>query len=787
MSNPMVPGLRRKPVQVYVREDFVRMEWFIVVNLDELTDTVVRGEPAEGGLTKDEWTDDELGMLVYGPALWNPMTEAQKATNVDKLLDYLEQFEQNEAPIARARFEKKEEDDRKGGFKSRYENAGGKICPTLLWFPEGVSRAAPMLSARYGVLAAARTYEYLFPETDFSVALSSFRSAYIDPVRKANEALAAELAPLREGVERLEFLHQVVSAMLDFAASPGARKKLWTVNKPYIDSPLAYKEGFACNPNPTEISNATALRDVTLPRLTEAVASALEWRTNGVARKGHPGAADLVLARERNDLAMELLEALRTNKIILLLLEEHENVVPTIWNLLEDILVDAFSQLATAPPALEELLASEFTAIARVGVQGDFDTSECKPKGEDAEEILREFDTFVPETELVERATELSKRLTNLRKGVDAFRASGAAFERLWTVATPRMLPVFRTVARSQAYVVRAMVERVLRTMPGTADAKQSVVFLQKYLDFAYSKNPGELNEFLKSVLDRTKRARLVGAAGWAGFKCLLAAASLGLALGKAVKGDVSERKASEAVAVVTALISTGKGAADFVGASIKAAPYIQGRWRTAHESYVRLTTIGGKQAGSTISMIDPVSAVLYFTGAALAYGEANAAYRKAKRRRSDVAKEEEAMDQKREQAILAAVGVGLSLASVAAMTSFPVAGAVLALGALVLDRGIWEDMSSISGLPGPGLIARETYEHLNSERFQDAIQYVPNKGEVLTRMESLRGFVSEPFQEGQGAFWRIGSQYLGTTVTDILRTQYGISPEIATVLAKKG
>lgn len=783
MSDPRIPGLRRKPVQVHVRKDFVRQEWFLVVNLAELTEEVVRGElVGGGGTTKATWSYNEVGALFYGAVRWNVLDVDQQSTLLRKLIDYLEQFDQNKAPLEHAQTDE--------GFGSHYDLPGKGTRPTLLWLPEAASFAGLALKARYFELAAARTYEIFYPETNFHVALSSFRSAWIKPVVEANEKLNEQLAPLREGVERLEFLHQVVSAMLDFAAPPAERKRLWNITKPYVDSPHAYVKDFACDPNPTEISNAKSLRDVTLPGLIRTVSAALEWRLAGIASPGHPGTADLILADERNKRAMELLEALRTNKIILLLLKEHENVDPVLWGQLEEVLVEAFAQMCTSPVALEELAASEFPAIARAAVKGDFDTTQCKPKGQRAKAILTEIETFVPDTEFSAQLNDFSENLAKIGDTGDAFTETGALFQRLWVMATPRLLPIFKSAVRSRAYVLRAVVQYVNRHIPEEAEANARS--LQKLLDFAHREDPKQLNRFLTDLIDRTKKARLVGAAGLAGVKLLASGSALGLALGDLGSGDVTEKKTSAGLAVATKLVATTKNAGDFLGATLEAAPYLQGRMRAAHGVYEALTTVAGKagKAGkaTSLSMIDPVSSTLEFAGAALAYGEANVAYRNAKKRKKgDTAKEDGAVDEAREQAVIALMGVGLTIASMAMMTPLPVAGVVLAIGALSLNRQVWERLTDISGLPGPGLIARDTFEHLTSEKFNDAIQYVPGRSEIKTRIESLRGYVTEPFHAGSGAFWRIGrGTSLGATERHILHTQYGFPYSLGAKLAEK-
>jgi len=778
MSEPQIPGMRRKPIQVTQPDGEFQLKWFIVVNLADLTDAVVNGERVGGGATKASWTDDDLGALTYGPTMWEALSDDQKDSNITKLLDYLKQFDQNNDPIKHAR-----EDS---GFKSRYTTPEGKERRTLLWFPEEVTRAAPMLSLSYGQLAAERTYRAHYPDTNFEVALSSFRLAWIKPVVEANAKLAHQLAPLREGVERLELLHQVVSAMLDFAAPPAKRKRLWRITKPYVTSPLAYQEGFAYKPNPTELSNARSLRDVTIPGLTQAAAAALEWRMSGVARPGHPGTADLVLAQDRNTEAMKLLEALRTNEIIQLLLGEHENVLPTVWNLLEEILVEAFAQLATAPPALEQLLESEFMCLARLAVQGDFDMSKTKANGPASKALLKEIETFVPETELAEKATALTKLFGQMRDGVDAFRAPSATYYRLWTMAAPRLMPVIKSVAKRRVYMLRASFQTAYAQNPLSPQTQQYFSKMQDYFDVIDNENPEMLKHFLDDLLARTKRTRLVGAAAWSGFSFIASAASLGLAFRYLTRADVTDRTSSDALALTTSLLATTKGAADFVGSVSEAAPYFQGRIRNAHETYSRLTTVGGK-AGASLSMLDPVISVFLFAGAALAYGEANVAYRKAKRRKSDTADEDRDVSEKREQAILALVGVGLGMASLALMMPLPVAGAVLALGGLALDRETWKSLSGLSSLPGPGKIAKDTYDFLTEEKFRDAIQYAPTHAEISTRVESLRGFVSETFEEGTGTFWAMGAALLSSTHRDILRSQYGFPSTLIDKLVEAG
>lgn len=448
--------------------------------------------------------------------------------------------------------------------------------------------------------------------------------------------------------------------------------------------------------------------------------------------------------------------------------------------------MEAFAQMCTSPVALEELAASEFPAIARAAVKGDFDTTQCKPKGPRAKAILTEIETFIPETEFSAQLNDFSENLAKIGDAGDAFTEFGALFHRLWVIATPRLLPIFKSAVRSRAYVLRAVVQYVNKHIPDEAEANARS--LQKLLDFAYREDPQQLNRFLNDLIDRTKKARLVGAAGLAGVKLLASGSALGLALGDLGSGDVSEKETSAGLAVATKLVATTKNAGDFLGATLEAAPYLQGRMRTAHGVYEGLTTVAGKAGKATsLSMIDPVSSTLEFAGAALAYGEANVAYRKAKKHKGDTTKEDGAVDEAREQGVIALMGVGLTMASMALMTPLPVAGVVLAIGALSLNRKVWQGLTDISGLPGPGLIARDTFEYLTSEKFNDAIQYVPGRSEIKTSIESFRGFVTAPFYAGSGAFWSVGNELFTSLPRDILRDQYGLSEGVAAILRKRG
>ena len=148
-------------------------------------------------------------------------------------------------------------------------------------------------------------------------------------------------------------------------------------------------------------------------------------------------------------------------------------------------------------------------------------------------------------------------------------------------------------MVRSRAYVLRAVVQYVNKHVPDEAEANTRS--LQTFLDFAEREDPQQLNRFVNDLMDRTKKARLVGAAGLAGVKLLASGSALGLALGDLGSGGVSEKNSSAALTVATKLVATTKNAGDFLGATLEAAPYLQGRMRTAHEVYEGLTTVAGK------------------------------------------------------------------------------------------------------------------------------------------------------------------------------------------------
>lgn len=171
---------------------------------------------------------------------------------------------------------------------------------------------------------------------------------------------------------------------------------------------------------------------------------------------------------------------------------------------------------------------------------------------------------------------------------------------------------------------------------------------------------------------------------------------------------------------------------------------------------------------------------------AALAYGEANLAYKAAKKKKGGgSAKEEGEVDAAREQAVLAALSVGVGLASLALMTPLPLAGAALMLGGLAIDRDNWKAIAKLGSLPGPGRVAKDTFDHLKSPAFEDAIQYVPNRLGIENALSLFQPFLEDHFESGTGAFWAIGSGGpLGSLARDIMAKQYGFSPKAAVVLS---
>jgi len=643
-----------------------------------------------------------------------------------------------------------------------------------------------VLTARYRKMAAERTYKMMFPDTDFDVALDGFRGAYIKPVVQKNAELTKQLTPLRLGVERLEFLHQVLCAMLDFVASPAERHAKWNVTEPFVTSPNAYATKFVMPPTPMERDNAEKLRDGIVPRLLQEATAALEWRMSGIAPAGHPDAADLVIARKRNELAMELLQALRTNKIILLLLDEHEHIPAATLSHLEDVIVEAFAQIATAPAALEQLTESELTAIVRISAKGDVDLSRCKPKGPDGKRFVDSLASFIPDNELIETPTELSEKFAKFAGRVDGLTASASLMTRLWVWGAPRVLTKLGSKAKRNALSALLLIRWSMVDATGL-DQEAAYKVMDHFVDFAEMKDPKFLSRGLEKTIERTRHARAAGATVWSGIKLLFAAGSLAIAYSETKGDDAEAKKASKSLALALSAIKTAQGTADFLGNTLESSPFIQGRLRNGHELYSGMTTVAGKVAGETLSILDPAIGALEFTAAALAYGEANHAYKAAKKKGHGAGKEEGKVDVAREQAVLAAMGVGVALASLALLTPLPLAGAALMLGGLMLDRGNWDAIGDLASLPGPGRVAKDTFNHLRSAAFKDAIQYAPNRGTIELRLELFEPFLEEHIVAGTGAFWSIGAgQLLSSTARDIMRTQYGFSDEVANVLVLK-
>lgn len=784
MNDGLIPGVRRRPIRTTGNRGALR--WYILINLAELTDVVVRNEPAGGGVTKDEWSDDEIAMLIYGPTTWGSLSPRAQEDNISALLDYLRHDDHNKLPFDLARTDT--------GFKSKATHPPLQDpVATVLYVPESVSRLKLLrkrreigkFADRYREMVADRTYRMVYPDTDFHVALEGFRASSIKRVVEKNIQLEEQLAVLREGVERLEFLHQVVCAMLDFVASPSERKRLWNTTKPFVTSPFAYEKNFIKEPSPRLRSNAVSLRAGILPNLINEVTSALEWRMAGEAPPGHPGTADLEIAKTRNAEAMKLLEDVRTNEIIQLLLDEHENVVPTTRNLLEEVLAEAFAQITTAPPALRQLLDSEITTLARVAVTGSFDTDRCITRGQEDKKLLDEIRSFVPQNELIESANDFTARLARLRDTADIALEGTPLLYRLLTVGSPYLLPRLRKLGLNRAFAVHLFVNVFAEdprneVLTGLAD-----MVAQHYLDFVLTKDPQQLNRFLDDFIRKTARIRVMSAAAWSGMKFLLAATSLGIAFAETSGSDTDAKRAAQSVAVATNALQTVQGAADFLGKSLEAAPFVQGRLRNAHSYYEKMTTVAAKTAGERLSFVDPVVGVLEFTSAAISYGDANRAYRQAKRKGRGSTNEEVDRDLARGKAVMAAVGVATSVATLALGASLPLAGAALLLAGLALDKDVWKALEG--DLPGPGKLAQDTYLFLTSTPFQRALKYYPHKDRITEQLDLLKPFVDERTPREESAFWKIspGQQFKGIS-TSILQTQYGISEELADKLAEE-
>lgn len=780
MEHIYIPGIRRIKVPHHEGEHRSGNDFHFAINLQELTREVAFGLPgyaSDSGTLQDFWSNDDLARLLFDPGrIEGPMQTEADTPQGQAVLQAVENLitgcDLNDAAIAGAMTPE--------GFSSRRTDANGmELGPTILFFAEGALRSVRLkgregMPSKYRTLAMSRRYWVDGGKKELAEYLSWFFKDYVERVAECNQKLQEEMAPVQLALARVNDAMLAVTAMLDFAAPPAVRRKLWDSAPPKPTDDWVYTVGVLQDP-PThsQISNAEQFRDNTLQPLAKRLAETVRWMSSGAVERGKYWNA----AKTRNDAAQRLLKALRTDEIILDLLESPAYVHPMHWLQLEHLLVNAFHQISTAPNALQDCGRSELLAMARVAAGGNVVVSVPTSAGARAREWAQKIMAFVPDNEIVEEPTPLSERLIALHGRVSEIHGQvstllthGPTFARLYAATLPQMLHevgrVTHTTGDTTALTKRAW---LFRSLSGVGDLHEEAQ--QLLMD--------EVNAIIRKM-DPTRARKLLGRDSRLFhetrryFDSGLAWEAFGSALTMvALYETVAEGESEPAMWTINAFQAV-------IDASTTALAF--GETLAGSRVYAMAMRDCG---GGLLAKLEGVSDHPMFKGAGLFSGwlglvSSVLAVNQVPKTAMTVTKEIA-----QEKVLMSAVQLVFSGLEVA-IGAMPVAGVVLLVGQFLLaTRATWAELMlpNVSALPGTGRYVRGLWEALENDRaLKGVLKGVPWGAEVSQRISGLEERVLDVSQSGDGVFWTLRQPDFikSPIVQNVLIEKYGLDKGVA-------
>lgn len=764
----LIPGIRRWKSSANLANGRTAVTFYYEFNLALLTEEVMRGEPANsgGGKTKSYWTWPDLARLIFDAQDFPRRSTKQKIILVEALRDMLVHSGLNTTAVALSY------DDTESGFSSYGRDAKGKrLDATLLNVAEDSVSA---FNRKYRKLGADRTYKASFPKKDLYTYLSKFKEDHVDRVKYLNGKLEADLKPVREALMRVHSAHLAVEAMFDFAKSRTERQKLWTVDEPKEDVNV-YRSDFTPPKRPTahQHGNAEVVRDRYLPNLARGLASTLRWLTTGEVENGKYWAN----AENRNVAARLLLQKLREDQVILTLLEDHEYVEPVLWLTLEIVLLEAFYQLSTCPETLQDLLDSEFMAVARVAASHDIFADSFESTTDRARALQAEIGRFVPANELVEVPTTLSQRLVSLHETSSEWASRGRTFSRIWAAATPSMAErIAKQVAANAGDGKLAARAWVLRSMLGVGSpGEKAQVKAWKQLDLCWSKgDPVQLKKTLAAGGPFQHLHRYVHSSfAWESLSMYVSLLSFGEAM-RNLKDDPAYRT----LTVLQETIELSKATAEYAASLNESKFFASASVKYGGDFLSKLDKVVESDA---FAGIDVFTSILEFQATAVALGEVNLSPVSTRAEKEDAARD------------LLFAGMSVALAAIGTATgTLPLAGAVLALGTLFFKhRKKWaEFIPGTASLPGVGIYVRGAWEEIKlDKKLMRIVDRSPWQRVMDENLRLIAQSTQDASSDDQGAFWPIspGNPLMYQVAIGVLKRQYGFDHEAAAIIARYG
>lgn len=781
MSVDIVPGIRRVKLRDHEKLEGTDDGFYYAFNLQELPEEFALGlddfDPAKPTL-RDYWSDEMLARVLFDPPQSDfILTELEAETaDVMKLytFDIIDGCPLNDLMVGRARFEQ--------GFRSTVvDEYGVEMGPTIIYVSESRLRSTTRdgctdLSLRYQALVRTRRYVVEVASNDVVKQLEKFYIEHVVHVRRWNERILEKTKPIRQALSRVHNAHLAVTAMIDFAEPPSVRRELWGTTEPREDEPWVFSRDLLPHrPTKQQISNARSLRDNSLELLAKNLSQTLIWMNSGAEHQGKV----YELAHARNTAARRLLDELRSDPLILTMLEEHERVPYGQWLMLEMVLVEAFMQIGTAPDVLSDLLGSEALAMMRVAARRDIDIEPQSGGTLRERELSQRISTFVPETELKEKETELSKRLIELFGKTDSIKSHTDTFVRLWASTLTPMLHEVGRKAQDIGQIASVTKRCVLfRSVLGASKKEE---YEQKTLWESLNRiaKTRDKRKAALEVFDRETgslqniRRQFDSERAWRAFKGAVALFAVYETL-----ADGEKKPAMYAIDGVKAILDASSAGLEFAETLVLSPTFMKAASHRGEGLFEALDRVSEKSLfkgiGIATAWVDLVGSVL-----------AASAVDKSKTK-TTTEKEMAA-----EKIMLSGLQLAMTMLTTATGVAMPVAMAILFVGQTLLssrDKWMASVLPGVEALPGPGRYVRGVWKSIVEDKeFAKQLKSCPWGGQINQMLDRLGDATFENAATGRGNFWPLGAGKLVLTslVKGILIRQYGLGQEAAAQLAE--
>lgn len=400
-----------------------------LIDLSKLTEDLVYDYPPSDTPTHhSQWWDQDLRELLFGKTELDPHSYTY-VVGVERLRKMLEGSVFNQDTFARAIVE--EEGSERWALTSRHD---GK--PTVLFVPEhefrGIHRkSADNFNTTYKELANVRRFPLSKTDDEIPIYINQFYKKHMKKLDRAIAKLHDTVKPLQLGLHGVQNAQRAIAAMRHCMLPAHERRARWNTAPDWISSAIqpAVVPGDIVaadnHPHQGQRDRAAYLETTVCPNLAVDLSEHIRELLT-----------DSGLTRPRDEAALNLLQALRTNEYIGAVLEHPAEYSRLEWAHVHDVLTKSFQKISQSPKGLAELVRCEYLAIAKAAA-ADVPDLASDASGGRHQHLTEAIGLFEPDklTFPGAKSSPLAVRLAKMWKQGAVYKTHGAAFIQCWQQA----------------------------------------------------------------------------------------------------------------------------------------------------------------------------------------------------------------------------------------------------------------------------------------------------------------------------------------------------------------